>query len=104
MRTFALLTLLAALVPLTGCTHPHFFAPEDTLDPHFGEAQSRNIAVQVVNPDAAAANPDIAMDGQRAALAQSRYVKGKVIKPSDVSTGLVGSTDASSGGGDGDAK
>jgi type IV pilus biogenesis protein CpaD/CtpE len=85
---------LTCLLPLLGaCSGTAVTANEGQSAPQFGDAVRRNVAAQTINPDAPVSGEPITMDGQRAALAQDRYTKGKVIAPAD-----VGSTSGSGGG------
>lgn len=82
----AVLTAAAGLAALAAC---------ETYDPPtsavtFGEAVQRNVAVQLVNPEAPADLDPAAFDGDRAALAIGRYKAGEVKEPEELSTSTVG--------------
>ena len=86
------------LLPLIGaCADTNPDASEGQAAPQLGNAVKSNIAAQTVNPLAPTESAPLAMDGERAALAQGRYAKGKVIQPDDVG---VSSASGMSGGGD----
>jgi len=80
LTSFAVLALLAS-----GCT-----TPSGQPDAAFGEAVKRNIAAQVVNPDAPVGDARIATDGQRAAVAQKHYQTDTVKEAESVKTSEVG--------------
>ena len=68
---------LGGTLALGGCASPH-------LGDDFGQAVRQNIAAQIANPDAhyvGAIAPG--SNGLRVAAAQDRYIKGKVIQPSN---------------------
>lgn len=88
----------ACLIPLAACTTAN--QDEGVPAPHLGEAVKRNIAAQVVNPDAPLADEGPqTMDGRRAALAQERYATGKVVQPEDTSVTQLQQNNGSNGGG-----
>ena len=81
--------LLCAIFLLAGCAGQAGKAPES-----FGDAVRQNITAQTVNPEAAETNTRAPVyNGERAALAQKRYVFDAVEKPTAPKT--------SSGGGSG---
>jgi type IV pilus biogenesis protein CpaD/CtpE len=92
---FLSLTFLAS-----GCAHqaglPDFYTAE--TEAKFGAAVRQNIAAQTVNPDAPDADA-LAASGARTAIAQDRYVKDEVEKPSATST-----LEATTGNSDSDSK
>jgi len=98
MNRSSLLVLLALVAPLAACTQTDLLADEGSPAPGFGETQRHNLAAQAVNPAAPDDKNPISMDGTRAELAQTRYQQGKVVQPSDVEIGAVGSTGGSSAG------
>jgi type IV pilus biogenesis protein CpaD/CtpE len=98
MKITALLALAVLAAPLAACADADLLAEEGTPSPQFGVAQRHNLAAQIANPDAPAADGQQTMDGQRAALALDRYKEGKVIKPADVLIGEVGSSGSGTGG------
>lgn len=103
MKTTTLLIVLASLVPLAACSGVDLAADEGQQDPHFGEAPNHNIAVQIANPRAPVTNEPLTMNGERAALAEVRYVTGKVIEPTDIAIGVVGGGESGSSGQSGGA-
>ena len=83
----------AAALALGGCASPH-------LSADFGQAVRQNIAAQVANPDAKFAGTMApGSNGARVAAAQDRYVKGKVIAPSNqvAATSIAAAPSAPSG-------
>jgi hypothetical protein len=93
LATVAVLPLLAACAG-----NKDLSASEGQTDPHFGDALKRDMAAQIVHPDAPLTTAPIALEGQRAALAQDNYVKDKVKEPEDISIGTrLGSGSGSSG-------
>ena len=94
-----LLAMLVLVAPLAACTGAGWTADEGQTAPGFGEAQSHNLAAQVVNPAAPDANRTMSMDGTKAEAGQTRYQQGKVIEPADVQIGTVGGSSGSSSGG-----
>ncbi|MBN9587531.1 MAG: hypothetical protein BGN85_05640 [Alphaproteobacteria bacterium 64-11] len=89
---------IACLLPLlAACTSADFEA-EGALSPHAGEAVRRNIAAQLVNPQAPTGAEAPAMNGERAALAQDAYAKDQVKKPENVMLSTGGSGGGNSGG------
>lgn len=97
MRRFALLAAICWL-PLAACTTPG--EDEGTPSADAGDAVRHNIAAQVVNPQAPSGAAPRTLDGKRAALAQDRYVTGKVIVPEDMDKS-TGNSNSSSGNGAG---
>jgi hypothetical protein len=100
-----LLLATVCLIPLAGCASDEALQ-EGQMAPHLGDAVKRNILAQTVNPDAGSYETPQTMDGHRAALAQARYVNGKVIVPEDISSsqqqqngGTSGSNSSSSASG-----
>ena len=81
----------AALMALGGCTTSNL-----RLSPDFSEAVRQDSIAQVADPDAHYAGTLApGANGNRAALAQERYLKDRVIEPASTAT----STAVSSGGG-----
>ena len=68
---------------------------------NFGEAEVRNVAAQTVNPNAPTDSGPIDTNGERAELAQRRYVTGAVIEPADISPSAGIQTGGTGGGGGG---
>jgi len=97
MTRNSLLVVLALAAPLGACAQSDLLADEGQPAPGSGEAQSHNLAAQAVNPGAPAADGSISMDGTRAALAQSRYQQNKVVPPTDVQIGNMGTSGGASG-------
>lgn len=64
----------------------------------FGRAVQEDFAAQIADPDAAYKGPPPPSNGERAALAQTRYATDKVTKPVSASTLSI---NAGSGGGGG---
>ena len=96
MRKAILLVLLG--MPLAACADLNPVADsEGQPSPYFGQAVHNNIAAQVANPEAPVQGQPAAMDGQRAGLAQERYAKGKVIKPSSIDVDNTVGNSASGG-------
>ncbi len=80
-----------ALAILGGCTTSNL-----RLSPDYGEAVRQDTMAQVADPDAHYAGTLApGANGNRAALAQERYLKDRVIEPASTST----STAAAGGGG-----
>jgi hypothetical protein len=66
----------------------------------FGRAVNAEKAAQIANPAATyAGNPDPGTDGSRAALAQTRYQTGTVLKPSSAGAATNVKSDSGAGGG-----
>ena len=103
MNRPALFAMICALPLIAACTDTKLDTSEGQTAPQFGNAVKSNIAAQTVNPLAPADSEPLAMDGQRAALAQDRYTKGKVINrrtsASPAPRGRSGSGGGDSGGG-----
>jgi uncharacterized membrane protein YgcG len=97
MRKIALFVLISSLPLLAACAgnDNDFKADEGQPAASFGDAVKRDMAVQIVNPEAG--HEPLTMEGQRAALAQDRYVKGKVIKPADINSSGNGNGGGNSG-------
>jgi hypothetical protein len=81
--------VLGALV-LAGCSDRLVEAPP------LGGAVAQNTAAQIVDPTPEPTEVAPPLNGERNNAAQTRYEKGKIIKPEDVRTS---STTSSSGGG-----
>lgn len=64
--------------------------------PPLGDSVQRNMAAQVVNPKPASTDVAPPLNGERDALALTRYEKGKVLKPQTLRTS---ETRGSGGGG-----
>jgi len=79
--------VLAALV-LAGCSDRLIEAPP------LGGAVAQNAAAQIVDPNPDSTEIAPPLNGERNNAAQTRYEKGKIIKPEDVRT----SSTTSSGG------
>jgi hypothetical protein len=60
--------------------------------PSFGDSVRQNIAAQVVNPDAAENKGAPVYSGERAALAQKRYLLNTVEKVEAPATSSIGGT------------
>jgi hypothetical protein len=104
-RTFAPALLLTAL--LGGCSDIYYDRREG-VSFHAGDAIASNMAVQTIDPwPAAAAQREIAANGQRVQSAIERYRNNKVIPPQGTDTSSVKYTPvlaapvASNGGGSG---
>lgn len=70
-RIMTLLMLPLVLGSLAGCSRdPQAGMPP----PHFGNAVNQNIQAQLVNPDAPESDEAPYYNGERAAMAQRRYV------------------------------
>jgi hypothetical protein len=83
----------AAAMALSGCAETRLHLSDD-----FGVAVKQDAAAQIADPDAQyAGTPAPGSDGSRVGLAQQRYQKGTVIKPTAAAT----STAVSGGGGGG---
>lgn len=87
---------------LCGCTTA---SPHLTRD--FGVAERQDMAAQIADPDAHyLGKPAPGSNGQRAALAQTRYVRDRVIQPvispstSVITAGAGGGQGSGGGGGD----
>lgn len=78
--------LIAACgLALTGCTQTRLHLSDD-----FGQSLAKNLAAQTTTLDPKyLGTPAPASDGQRTALAQDRYAKGKVIAPVTLSATKV---------------
>ena len=88
----AVVAVVGAGLWLAACTESQL-----AISPDFGQAVKQDAAAQISDPDARyAGKPVGGSDGQRVALAQSRYAKDQVIRPASTSTSTV-----VSGGGDG---
>lgn len=95
---FTGLTTLA--LGLAGCVQ----APGN-MQPDFGASMRQDIAAQVADPGARYKRTDPpASSGERTALAQDRYNKGKVITPSTPTTSNAAQGSGGSGGNGGGAK
>jgi len=92
------LTLTAlACAGLSGC-----MPANAGLSPDFGLALKQNLAAQVADPDAVYDRTmEPASNGQRAADASDRYVRGEVTVPRSQGTSQIGGSNGGSGGGAG---
>jgi type IV pilus biogenesis protein CpaD/CtpE len=89
---------------MLSCALPCFLllqacATDIDRDPHFGDAVRNNINAQIANPNAPSGAPMTA-EGQRAAVAQGRYVTDRVKTPVGIDTkdNSGGGSSGSSGG------
>lgn len=90
MNRIASIALICALPLLGACADLNgkdINANEGVDAPHFGEALKRDMAAQIVHPDAPLSTAPQTMDGQRAAIAQDAYAKDKVKQPENVGVG-----------------
>jgi hypothetical protein len=72
------------------------------ISPEFGQALHQDIVAQIADPDAHyTGNPAPGSNGSRVALAQRRYVKGRVIPPPSTTTASVAIGGENGGGGNG---
>jgi len=95
MKAFRLALLGAGLgLSLGACSDRLIEAPP------LGNAVQQNMSAQIVNPKPVATDVAPEMNGERDALALTRYEKGKVIKPREIRTSDVGGG-AGGGGGSG---
>ena len=84
---------------------PRAYERTPSIAPEWGQSVRQDIAAQIADPDAHyKGTPAPGADGQRAALAERRYVRNSVIKPASTatSTAVVGGSSGGSGSG-GDA-
>jgi len=73
--------VIAAGLTLAGCVQTRLHMSDD-----FGQSLARNMEAQTTTPDPKyAGTPAPASNGQRTALAQDRYVTGKVTPPVSLS-------------------
>jgi hypothetical protein len=93
----ALLTsTLAGGLLLCACT-----TPSAHMGPNFGAAERQDMAAQIADPDAKyAGKPDPGSNGQRSALALSRYARDRVTAPVAQTTSSVAGSAGAGGGGD----
>ncbi len=89
MTRIMLLCALPCFLLLQAC------ATDVDRDPHFGDAVRNNVNAQIANPNAPSGEPMTA-NGEKAAVAQGRYVTDKVKTPEGINT-----KDNSSGGSSG---
>ncbi len=79
------LTLVALVASLAGCSE--YFDRRDEIALGGGNAVATNKVTQMVDPwPPAAANRDIAFNGDRTEIAMERYRTGKVIPPRGIGT------------------
>lgn len=82
---------------LAACTESRM-----AIQPDFGQAVRQDVAAQIADPDARyAGKPAGGADAERVALAQGRYAKGRVIKPTTIATSTVSAGGDDNGGGGG---
>jgi hypothetical protein len=76
---------------VAGCAEPDFYLDRrDTLSLGAGDAVASNIIVQTTDPwPRAAANRNIAFNGDRMQAAGERYRTGKVITPQGMNTSSI---------------
>ncbi len=92
LKAALLTSVLVGGAALCGCTTSAVH-----IDPNFGAAERQDMAAQIADPDAKyVGKPAPGSNGQRAALAQSRYVRDRVTQPAVQSTSNIA---AASGGG-----
>jgi hypothetical protein len=89
MRTLTVSSLMLVGLGLAGCTD-RLLEP-----PPLGAANAQNKAAQIVDPVPEPTDVAPPLNGERNNAAQTRYEKGKVIKPADIKT----SSQTGSGGG-----
>lgn len=94
-KNFLLTPTLACAVLLTGCSTTDRIGLNHV---EFGNAVKQNIAAQSVNPNAPIDDSAIEANGERAALAQTRYVTDQVEEPEDISSRAAAGTGAAGGG------
>jgi hypothetical protein len=87
MNTLKVSSLVLGTLVLAGCTDRLLEAPP------LGGAVAQNAAAQIVDPTPEPTEVAPSLNGERNNAAQTRYEKGKIIKPEDVKTS------SSSGGG-----
>lgn len=88
------------LLLLSACAENTPNESELFLSPSFGRAVRQDIAAQIADPDAQySGTPAPGSNGSRVALAQRRYVAGKVLRPP--STAAAEATIGGEGGGGG---
>jgi hypothetical protein len=94
----ALVTVLAAAI-LTGCSDLYFDRRE-TISLGAGDGVAINRVTHMVDPwPPAAANRDIAFNGDKMQSAAARYRTGKIIQPKGLGTTSAWKQDASESGG-----
>ncbi len=89
IKRLAGLTLLGVIAgPLLGGCSDHLYNDRrDTISLVSGEAMAANRATHTIDPwPAAAANRNIAYNGEKAAVAAERYRTGRVIPPVNATT------------------
>jgi hypothetical protein len=94
---------LALCAALAGCSD-YYYARTDSLSPSAGDALATDRITQMVDPwPRAAADRNIAFNGERMQAAAERYRKGKVTPPVNATTSSTSyqpvSTAAGGGGG-----
>jgi hypothetical protein len=86
-RIACLVLLVGAL---GGCSADLYFDRRDTIAFHAGDAVAANMAMQTIDPwPKAAANRNIAYNGERMAGAAERYRTNRVTPPQGTSTSSV---------------
>lgn len=78
--------IAAASLALVACSDRLVEAPP------LGGAVEQNMAAQIVDPNPDSTEIAPPLNGERNNAAQTRYEKGKIIKPEDVRTSSTGST------------
>jgi hypothetical protein len=90
MLRLSVMLLVGASGFLAGCSDIYYDRRE-TISSGAADAVASNIAVQTVDPwPPNVANQNIAMNGDRAALAIDRYRHGRVLSPSATGTSSAG--------------
>lgn len=91
MRSFKFSTCLPLIV---ACATMGLAACSDRLleAPPLGGSIAQNNAAQIVNAEPASTEVAPPLNGERNNAAQTRYEKGKIIKPEDVRTSSTGGT------------
>ena len=96
MRTIRTIAFTCLLLGVGGCANT---GPVGIVTPDYGNAVRQNMAVETINPMAPNDKSALTTEGQRAALAQRRYVTDTVIKPAITTTTLSGAGGGGGGGG-----
>lgn len=98
MRLAAVAGLVAAGLGLAGCSE-NYLDRFDGVTPSLGNAVASNRIAQTVDPwPAAAANTQVTMSGERAAVAMEKYRKQPLLPPVPSSGSSSGGSAAASGG------
>jgi hypothetical protein len=88
VRTATIALLLGLAAGLSACVESRIHLSDD-----FGRALNQDKAAQVADPDAKyKGDPAPGSNGDRVALAQDRYVTGKVLQPARVTSTTIGTT------------